>query len=64
MHDGQSERRMADPFDPGKDECLNCGRTRSEHRMTRGGPVCTNGRRFKPDEEAIRAAAKWWEKAW
>lgn len=54
-----SEPRTGDAvdlFNPNADRCLNCGRPRSDHRFTRGGAVCLNGRRFKADEKAIRAA--------
>jgi hypothetical protein len=42
--------------DPNNDPCVNCGRPRREHKMTRGGAVCLNGRRFKLDRERMREA--------
>lgn len=32
--------------DPNDDVCQNCGQPRRNHRFTRGGAVCTGGRRF------------------
>jgi hypothetical protein len=49
-------QRDSDPFDPSKDVCQNCRQPRSDHRMSKGGPVCLSGRRFKVDVAAVKNA--------